>query len=260
MRADLASHARHFARFYDWEYASRTQDIPFYLDLAARYGTPVLELACGTGRLTLPLARAGFDVVGLDLAQEMLRLLRRKLRQEPPDVRRRLRLVTGDMTAFRPDTPARLAFVPFSSFFCLHTAAQRLACLRCAHRALAPRGAFLIDVQTPRVMEGQTATDEPDELKYCVNPETGLMTRELHQRLVQDLRAQRTTCRHTYIEELPDGRQRRYSFDQDYSWVTPDQMLPLFARAGFASVKVCGGYGLRPFKDRSYRLIFLAET
>lgn len=56
MPQELAYHERHFARFYDWQFASRTQDIPMYLDLAKRYGGPVLELCAGTGRITIPLA------------------------------------------------------------------------------------------------------------------------------------------------------------------------------------------------------------
>jgi len=258
MPSDLAYHERHFARFYDWQFGTRTEDLPLYLGLAKRYGGPVLELACGTGRLLLPLARAGFEVIGLDLSAEMLRILRRKLRHEPPEARRRVRLLHGDMADFHLDRPARLAFVPFSSFFHLHTRAQRLACLRCAFRALAPGGAFLVDVQTPWKMEDQTETAQPEELRACVNPQTGLMTRELHQRLVQDARARHTTVQHTYVEDVPGGRARRYTFAQDYTWVTPEDMVPLFLPAGFRHVKVCGGYGLRPFRPRSSRLIFLA--
>ena len=108
-------------------------------------------------------------------------------------------------------------------------------------------------------MESQTAVPEPEELRYCVNPETGYMTRELHQRLTQNCRTRCTTVEHTFIEELPNGRERRYAFVQEYHWVTERQMLPVFRRAGFTNVKVCGGYGLRPFKERSYRLVFLAE-
>ncbi len=259
MGTELAYHARHFARFYDWEYARHTQDIPFWLELARRYGSPVLELACGTGRLSLPLARAGHRVLGLDLSAEMLRLLRAKLRQEPPEVRRRVQPIQGDMTDFIVEEPVRLAFLPFSSFFHLHTQKQRLGCLRCAYRALAPGGAFLIDLQTPRVMEQQVATDRLEEIKYEVNPDTGCPTQALHQRLVQDRKAQRTTCRHVYVEELPNGRARRYEFVQEYAWIHPEEMVRLFTRAGFRDPKVCGGYGLRPFRERSYRMIFLAE-
>lgn len=259
MPGQLAYHARNFARFYDWTYACHVQDIPFYLRLATRAGSPLLELACGTGRLTIPLARAGFEVVGLDLSEEMLRIARAKLKQESPEVRRRVRLLHGDMTGFRVERPARLAFVPFSSIFHLHTREQRQACVGCAYEALAPGGLFLVDVLPPRVMEKQTVTGDTVELACRVNPATGKLTRELHCRLSQDNTARCTTCEHTYVEAQPNGRERRFVFTERYIWTTEEELHDLFASVGFRNVHTCGGYGLRPYTPRSYRMIVLGE-
>lgn len=198
-------------------------------------------------------------MVALDLSAEMLRLLRRKLRREPAEVRKRVQIVQGDMTAFSLASPMRVAFVPFSSFFHMHTEEQKLGCLQSVYHTLAPGGVFTIDIVPHYVMEGQTKTEAPEELRCEINPETGLLTQELHQRLTQNRRTRCTTCEHTFVEHPPSGRERRYKFVQDYTWITPRQMLPLFRKVGFQSVKVCGGYGLRPYKERSYRLIFVAE-
>jgi prepilin-type processing-associated H-X9-DG protein len=65
---DTAYLCRDLARFYDWTYEGLTEDVPSYLQAARDYGAPLLELACGTGRLTVPLARAGFTITGLDLS------------------------------------------------------------------------------------------------------------------------------------------------------------------------------------------------
>jgi ubiquinone/menaquinone biosynthesis C-methylase UbiE len=259
MSHELAYQARNFARFYDWTYARHTQDIPFYLELARRYGDPVLELACGTGRLAIPLARAGFAVTGLDLSPEMLRLARAKLRQEPPAVRRRVKLVQGDMANFDLALAARLAFVPFSSFFHLSTPRQRAACIAAAYRHLAPGGAFLVDLLPPRAMANQAVVDRPEELKCEVNPATGLLTRELHQRLSLDRERRATTIAHTYCEQRPDGRERQYRFVQSYYWTTPEELVQHFEQAGFQRVRCCGGYGLRPLRERSYRMIVMGE-
>lgn len=88
------------ADLYDLEYENHTEDIAFYVDRArqaaslARPGSPsVLELGCGTGRLTLPVARAGATVTGVDRSSAMIEALRRKLALEPDDVRSRVALV-----------------------------------------------------------------------------------------------------------------------------------------------------------------------
>jgi SAM-dependent methyltransferase len=66
------------AGFYDQEFANREQEIPFYVKQAKSACGPVLEVACGTGRITLPIARAGIDITGLDISRPMLQLARQK--------------------------------------------------------------------------------------------------------------------------------------------------------------------------------------
>ncbi len=89
-----------FTRFYDWSYGDREEDIPFYVSLARECGSPVLEVACGTGRVLIPLAREGFEVVGLDFSEHMLAIAREKLEKESPEVRSRVSLVQADMREF----------------------------------------------------------------------------------------------------------------------------------------------------------------
>src|SRR5690242_5009291 len=88
-----------FGAFYDAVplYSTRG-DVALYLDEAARAGEPgtVLEIGCGTGRLTLPLARAGHVVTGVDLSPAMLARARSKLAAEPPEVRARVTLLEAD--------------------------------------------------------------------------------------------------------------------------------------------------------------------
>src|ERR1700720_639537 len=74
-------------------------DLPMYLDLARAQGRRVLEIACGSGRGLVPLARAGFDVVGLDISPHMLALARAKLDTEPA-ASPHARLVQADMRDF----------------------------------------------------------------------------------------------------------------------------------------------------------------
>ena len=85
------------APYYDLTHAQLTADLGFVLSLASQAGGKVLELGCGTGRLLLPLARAGFTITGLDSSEAMLALAQQKLAQESEVIRGRVTLVSGDM-------------------------------------------------------------------------------------------------------------------------------------------------------------------
>jgi ubiquinone/menaquinone biosynthesis C-methylase UbiE len=246
-----------YARFYDWS-CQGMEDLPCYVTLARRYGPRLLELACGTGRLTLPLARDGFTITGLDLSPEMLRIAREKLQREPPEVQARVRLVQGDMSDFALGEPADLALLPVSSIFHLHTRAQQVGCLACMRRHLAPGGAAVIDV-TPAEMMANQAVGEEREYRSGVNPETGKLTRELGRKLSLDKRTQRVTVEHTYVEEDPEGETRRSVFVDNYTWVREEEMRELLAEAGLPKVAVFGSYDFQFFEKDSRRMIFVAQ-
>src|SRR5215470_3926978 len=91
------------AKYYDEAYARKEdlEDLPFYLDLAKRSGGPVLELACGTGRVLLPIAREGIAIHGVDNSSAMLNALRSNLQREPKDVRELVSVFEGDIRSFR---------------------------------------------------------------------------------------------------------------------------------------------------------------
>jgi ubiquinone/menaquinone biosynthesis C-methylase UbiE len=74
------------AKHYDAAYAIKQDlvDLPFYLDLAKRSGGPALEIACGTGRVLLPIAREGIVIDGVDNSLPMLRVLKSRIENEPP--------------------------------------------------------------------------------------------------------------------------------------------------------------------------------
>lgn len=91
------------ALLYDLEYADHVEDIAFYVDRARNAAGRVLELGCGTGRLTVPIARAGVDVVGVDRSQPMLDALHARLAREAPAVRARLRASCADYATVDPD-------------------------------------------------------------------------------------------------------------------------------------------------------------
>jgi len=122
-------------------------DVGFFVRMAARIGGPVLELGCGTGRVTFPLARAGFKVTGLDVSMGMLEIARRKAGVLPP--RARPRFVRGDMASFRVRGRFRFVFVPFRAFQHLLDPESQKACLKAIRRHLVRGGRLVVDLFDP---------------------------------------------------------------------------------------------------------------
>src|SRR5215831_4357810 len=157
------------ADFYDYVVPYRTrQDIDFFVDAARKSGGPVLEVGCGTGRVLIPTARAGIDIVGLDLSSGMLDICRKRSLEESEAVRSRVRLVQGDMRNFDAGQRFSLATIPFRPFQHLTTVEDQLACLASIHRHLVDGGELILDLFNPwlealtRDNVGQEFGDEPE--------------------------------------------------------------------------------------------------
>ena len=138
-------------------------DIPFYAELARSAGGRVLELACGTGQVAIPLAEAGLRVTGLDGSAAMLGEAAKKAVRLGSDVQERLRFVPGDMAAFDLDEQFDTVIIPFRSFQFLLTPEAQRSCLAGVRRHLRPGGVFaaqlfdpLLDRCVPEISEGRS--------------------------------------------------------------------------------------------------------
>lgn len=140
-------------------------DVAFYLDLAAKAGRDVLELGCGTGRVMIPLAEAGFRVTGLDRSPTMLAQAATKLSRLDPVVQAATRLVEGDLASFALDTRFDSVLVPARAFAFLLTVDAQRACLDLVFEHLRPGGFVALHLFDPRLdlclpgrMPGRTDT------------------------------------------------------------------------------------------------------
>src|SRR5260370_1049395 len=124
----------------------RTQDVTFYRDAARDFGDPILELGCGTGRITMALAEAGKRVTGLDLSERMLERAARKRAALYTEERERVHLVQGNMARFDLGETFRLVIIPFRPFQHLLEVRQQMDCLDCVRKHLAPGGRLILDV------------------------------------------------------------------------------------------------------------------
>jgi len=139
--------------YYTKTYRSRVEDVRYYVELAVGRGGAVLEYGCGNGRITIPLARSGVTVHGVDLSSTMLADLRARLKDEPPDVQARVHVHRGDMRKARLKQRFPLVYCPFNALLHLYTRddLERFFAGALAH--LAPRGELVLDVSMPQPLE-----------------------------------------------------------------------------------------------------------
>lgn len=181
-------------------------DVDFYLARARLTGGPVLDVGCGTGRVSIPLARTGFDVTGVDRSAASLSIAEGKRSELRADVRERLRFVEGDLAALNLARRFSLIVTPFRVFqFLLTPDAQRAALLALA-RHLVPGGQLVLDLFDPRLewCTDVAATPEPPAPRAAGevrHPRTGnRVTIEVIDRVNDPLRQVfRETWRHTEV-------------------------------------------------------------
>lgn len=136
-------------------------DVAFYKSLALEAQGSILELCCGTGRLTIPLAKAGFDVTGLDFTLSMLDCARKKNEENGLDIE----FVQGDMRKFSLDKTFDFIFIPFNSIQNTYSMDDIVSIFNCIKRHLSPNGLFAFDIFNPNLDYLVRKPDEKYEAK-----------------------------------------------------------------------------------------------
>jgi len=137
------------ATYYDYEFRARRGDVRWYTTHYVDSGGPVLELGVGSGRTAMGAARAGIDVVGIDLSPSMLAQAAKRRARLAKAKRRHLHLIRADMRAFALDRLFSLIACPFNCFQHLYERADVERCLERVRAHLEPDGLFLLDVLVP---------------------------------------------------------------------------------------------------------------
>jgi len=242
-----------YAPFYDWENARtrKVADVRFWRQLAARSRGRVLELGCGTGRIAVPLARAGVSLVGIDRSAPMLAQAHRKFRTA------RLRtsgLVRGDIRAL-PFAPAHFAMVlaPYGILQSLLSDRDLRATLDSIARVLATGGTLGIDLvpDVPRWKEYRNRL----QLR---GPAARGVDLTLIESVRQDRRRRLTTFEQRYLERK-DGRVAEHRFEIAFRTIPVRAMVTRLERAGFVLDAVVGDYQGGPWDERADVWIILAK-
>jgi len=233
-----------FPQLYHAYHSHYQEDIPFWLALAAQAGGPLLELGCGTGRVLMPLAQAGYHVMGLDHDLAMLKLLRSNSSVNgeviPP-------LIASDMRRFGLAAKFHLVILPCNTFSTLNEN-ERKGCLKCIQMCLLPGGVFALSMPNPRALSGLPALSEAELEDEFLHPQTGNPVQVSSSwKRVKDT----FTVTWYYDHLLSDGQVTRLVSTAVHHIASLDTYLSEIHDAGFSVAEVYGDFDRSRYADDS---------
>ena len=244
------------APFYDIEHAHFSEDLDMYQNFTESSGGTILELACGSGRVLLPLAEAGYDVVGIDTSAQMLAIAQQRVQELGRSVR--CELIQQDMGTMHLGRKFRMAFIALGSFAHIVTRKAQQQALANIRAHLSTGGLFLLDISNAdaRYMEdlaghvlhqGTWKRDDGTILTHFVSPASSPA-----QHLLE--------LTHFYDQHQQGGSVQRTTVTTHLYLFDRSEMELLLEGAGFAVKDVYGDYDLGPYLLDSPRMIFVTEA
>ena len=255
MRVEQPWESDDMARLYDAFPFS--DDLALYGALAATHGGPVLELGCGSGRVVVPLARAGHDVIGVDASSHMLAIAGEKLTSAGPEAAARARLVEGDLRSFALGEQFGLAIIAVKTFAYLLTRHEQQQALAAVAAHLRPGGVLALDLLNPTP---EWLTRPPGSVRQDVFGQlpSGATVARTETMVSTDLAAQVRVIRSAYeivTDEVVTKRFVEWAFRYTYRF----EAEHLLERAGFDVEAVHGGYHGETFTSDSSSLLLLGR-
>jgi ubiquinone/menaquinone biosynthesis C-methylase UbiE len=245
-----------YADFYDWENAQTLdrRDVTFWRTLAQRLRGRVLELGCGTGRVTIPVARTGVRVIGVDRSAGMLGYAAKRSRRSRAG--RRPTLLRADIRFLPFRTGARfdLVMAPYGILQSLVRESDLTATLASVARVLAHRGVFGIDL----VPDLPVWKEYRNKVRFRGVRRGGKSRVMLVESVRQDRAKKLTMFDQEYIEQRGRARKSR-RFSLVFRTLTVPQMSRRLENAGFRVTAVLGDYDGEPWDARADVWLILAE-
>ena len=246
------------ADYYDLDLAGYEEDVGIYENLGRRHDRPVLELGVGTGRVAIPLLRAGLRVVGIDRSEAMLAQAQRKLEAlRPQRLASNIRLLKEDITDFDLEESFGLVFCALGGFVHLRSQDNQVRALECARRHLASDGLLVIDLPAFDPQEWEPGV-QPLILHWTRRDAPRDVLVSKYRSCQADPARQVLHVTHIYEEWGPQGSMRRRLVTFELRYVHRHEMELLLSRAGLQVRDLYGSYDLSPYDLHAPRMIFVA--
>ena len=226
-------------------------DIDFFLEIASRYGGPILDLACGTGRVALNLAKEGYEVVGVDVAEAMLDVAKSKQNLLPSSAASKVSFVNGDITTLELGRKFPLVIIPTSFKFCL-TSDQQIACLSSVNKHLEDDGVFVLD-HSPAAT--RPSKGEMSEGPISVDGITYRRWGSFYTDYLNQIQKFEMTVEMTY----PDGRIEKIQTGSEQALIYDREADLLLKISGFKVLEEYDDWTFNPYEPGMKRRIFLLK-
>jgi SAM-dependent methyltransferase len=244
------------AAYYDIENADLVDDLHAYAVLADRFGGPVLDVGCGTGRVAFHLAAHRLRVVGVDTSPAMLERARERsahLESDPAQ----LKWVEADITQLALDEDFGLAIFAYNGFMHLLAQADQIAALERIRAHLKPGGGVALDLPNPVEMFQAEDLSGLIVERIFTNPASGATV--IQQSLARLDRAEQIMeLTWVYDSVEPDGTTRRDLVPLRLRYTLAPEMRLLLDRAGLQVEGLYGDYDFNPYEEESPRLFVVA--
>jgi ubiquinone/menaquinone biosynthesis C-methylase UbiE len=240
------------APFYDLDLEGYDADVSWYRQLAEQFGSPVLELGCGTGRVAVALAADGVEVVGVDVSESMLAIARERSTAASPS------WVEADLRTLALGREFPLVLVPLGGLQHMEELEDLVAAFEAIARHLAPGGSAIVDVEAPL----------PDDFTPGPQPLIEHWTREWRPESGSDVL---TVSKLVSVEAYPSESRRavtwhfdvqggeaplrRVTAQFDLRTTTPGELELAGRLAGLEATAIWGDYEMTPFDDGAQRLV-----
>ncbi|MGQ4833967.1 MAG: class I SAM-dependent methyltransferase [Candidatus Asgardarchaeia archaeon] len=241
-----------FSEIYDYFY-QHTEDIEFYSRMAEKYGDPILELACGTGRVLLELAKNGFRITGLDISESMLNILRKKLEKLEESVRSNIEIVKEDMRNFDLKKTFQLIIMPFSSIVHILTVDDALKTFRRVYQHLRDTGVFIFDTFDPKLEYLIQRTRKDFDIRDVNGGKIVLWENTKY-----DLTNHFIFVKRYGFVKINDTK-KEFIWETKLRYWFKTELELLLRMAGFNNIKTHGGFNLEPYSYEKGRIIIIAS-
>ena len=235
------------------------RDVDFYVGVAREVGGRVLELGCGTGRVLIPIARAGLPITGVDRSPAMLRRCRETITREPREVRERVTLIEGDMRSFEAPGRFDLAIAPFRGVQHLLHVEDQERWLRQVRLHLRPGGRLVFDVFNPDPARlARPQVEESEDTPWT--PLDGNRTFRRAARVVAiDREAQVSSVELCWYVRGADGNEQRRVQAFPMRWFERDEIAALVERSGFIVREILGTLDRAPYAPGAPEIVVVAD-
>ena len=248
-----------WAEIYDSIYSYVTEDIRFFVEESINYGGPILELGCGTGRITIPIAEAGVEITGLDISNKMLMKFNHKLQLMKLN-KSKINLINADMRNFSLAKEFSQIIIPFRGFQSLLSVEDQILTLKNIKKHLNSNGRLILTLFVPNIDEMIKDEDNLYHYRDVIDPldnsKNIIWLKNNFDQYSQIINTRMVVDRVNNNLSVDSRIFRDFSLRYIYRW----EMYHLLKSCGFEIVDLYGDFDRSEYDESSLEMVWIIEN